>query len=53
MTGEVPTSASKSRGGLRDEAKDEAEQFIQKIQMKLTEAFDVFDGDKTRQVDVK
>ncbi|CAF0703592.1 unnamed protein product [Brachionus calyciflorus] len=37
----------------KPDGKDEAEHIVAQIQKKLTDAFDVFDGDKTRSVDVK
>ena len=48
MTSELGKESAKS-----ETIKDEAEQAILQIQKKLTEAFDVFDGDKTKTIDAK
>jgi hypothetical protein len=52
MSSEISSDVSKVKSH-KDEIKDEAEQIVAQIHKKLTEAFDVFDGDKTRTVDVK
>ena len=50
---EVPLVEQTINTSAKTETKDEAEQMILQIQKKLAEAFDIFDGDKTKTVDAK